>query len=123
MTIIDAGLLLPYAKIGKLRVLGVTTAKETDLAPGVPTIAESGLPGYELVGTGVLLAPARTPEPIITRLNREVVRALSQPNVKNLYFAAGAEIVASSPEQLAAAMRADIVTVGKLIKDGGIKLE
>ena len=78
----DSGPSRPHMKSGRLRTLAVTGAEPSALAPGLPTVAASGVPGYELVGMTAIMAPARTPAPIINRLNQEVVRFLNQPGVK-----------------------------------------
>ena len=122
MTIIDPGLVMPHVKLGKLRALAVTSATPSALVPGLPTVAASGLPGYESVGITGMYATAKTPEAIINRLNREIVRVLNQPDVKERLLNAGEEIVASSPEQFMATIKSEIVKIGKLINDAGIKV-
>ena len=116
----SAGPAMQYVKSGKLKALAVTTAQESTLVPGLPTIAASGLPGYELVGLNGVLAPAKTPAAIISRLNQEMVRVLVRPEVKEKFLATGQEIVGSSPEVFAAAIKSDMTKMGKVIKDAGI---
>jgi len=111
----------PFMKSGKLRALAVTSAQPSALAPGLPTLAASGLPGYESKAILGLFAPARTPAPIIDQLNLEVGRALNNADVKQRLFDSGAEVVASSPAELTAAMKSEMATTGKLIKDVGIR--
>ena len=113
----------PHLKSGKLRALAVTSAEPSALVPGLPTVAAAGLPGYESVGRTVILAPAKTPAPIIKRLNQEVVRVLKQPDVKEKFFNTGVETVGSSPEQLAAMAKSEMTRIGKMIKDVGIKAD
>jgi tripartite-type tricarboxylate transporter receptor subunit TctC len=120
-TIADAALVLPNSKSGRLRALAVSSAEPSALAPGLPTIAASGLPGYESVGMTVMFARANTPRPIITRLNQEIVRAVRQPELQARLLAYGEEVIASSPEQFAAALKSDIAKWSKLIMDAGIK--
>ena len=115
------GTVAPHVKSGKLRALAVTTAKPTNLAPGVPTVSASGLPGYLLETTTVKVAPAGTPAPIVNFLSRQIVRALNEPAIKERFFNSGVEVVGSSPEQLAAEIKADMVRWGKVIKDAGIR--
>jgi len=122
ITIIDAGLLIPHMKSGKLRGLAVTSADPTTLAPALPTVAASGLAGYEMVGLTGILAPAKTPSAIIDRLNQEIVRFMRMSETKEKFFNGGAEVVASSPEQFAARIKSDVANIGKLIKDAGIKV-
>ena len=120
---IDGVQLLPQIKSGKLKALGVSTAQPSPLAPGMPTIASTGLPGYEWIGMSGIWTRAKTPEAIINRLNKEIVRVLTLPEIKDRFFKAGAEVVASSPEQFAAIIKSDIVRMGKVIKDAGIKVD
>ncbi len=110
-----------HVKSGRLTALAVTTAQPSALAPGLPTLASSGVPGYESVQMSGVFAPAGTPSALIRRLNEEIVRVLNRPDVKEKLFNVGVEVVASSPEQLASAMKTDIVRLSKLIKDAGIK--
>ena len=93
---------MPQVKVGKLRVLGVSSAKRSELVPDVPTVAASGLPGFELVSKYGMFAPAKTPAPIITKLNQELVRILRQPDVKAKLLDAGTEAIANSPPEAAA---------------------
>lgn len=111
---------LPYSRSGRLRLLAVTSAQPSPLAPGVPTVAATGLPGYESASTNAMFAPAKTPSAVIAQLNREIVVILGQPDVKEQFFKVGLQIVASSPEQLAAAVKSDMERLGKVIRDAGI---
>jgi tripartite-type tricarboxylate transporter receptor subunit TctC len=113
----------PQIKSGRLRALGVTSLKTLELLPGVPTIAASGLPGYESSSLGALFAPAKTPEAVIARLNQETVRAVNAPEAKRRFADAGIEIVGSTPDQLSAMLRAEIQKWGKVIKEAGIHEE
>jgi len=106
-----------------LRALAVTSAEPSALAPGLPTVAASGLPGYEAVNMTGMFAPAKTSAAIIKRLHYETALVLNRADVKERFLNAGLEIVASSPEQLAAAVKSDIAKLSKLIKDAGIKVE
>ena len=114
---------MPHVKAGRLRVLGISSAKPSALVPGVPTIAASGVPGYEFVSTDGIHAPAGTPAPIIRRLNQEIVRFLNTPTAKETFFNAGLEIAATSPSESAAIIKSEIARIGKVIKDAGIKVE
>lgn len=113
----------PHVKSGKLRALGITSTAPSALLPGVPTIAASGLPGYEAITIFAAFAPAATPRAIIDRLNGEIVRFLSSPGVKEKFFSSGLETVAGSPEQLAATVRAELARMGEVIKNAGIRVE
>jgi tripartite-type tricarboxylate transporter receptor subunit TctC len=119
----SAGSVVPHLKSGRVRALAVTSAQPSQLIPGLPTVAASGVPGYESVSIGLLLAPARTPAPIIRRVNQGVTQALSQADVREKFLSTAVEPVSSSPQELAAAMKDDIARVSKLIKDAGIKAE
>jgi tripartite-type tricarboxylate transporter receptor subunit TctC len=103
--------------------LAVTSAELSALAPDLPTVASSGVPGYESVGITGIWAPAKTPEAIITRLNQEIIRLLGLPDVKKRLLSADVESVGSSPEEFAAMIRSDMANMGKVIKDANIKLE
>jgi tripartite-type tricarboxylate transporter receptor subunit TctC len=116
------GSVLPHVKSGRLRALAVTSAKPTPLAPGLPTVAEA-LPGYESVSYLAIFAPVGTPAPIITRLNQEIVRVLNRPEVKDKFLAAGIETVGSTPEALAALVKAETARMGKVIKAAGIRAD
>jgi tripartite-type tricarboxylate transporter receptor subunit TctC len=122
LTIADPRLAEPHVKAGRLKALAVTSATPSALVPELPTVASSGLPGYDVVGMNGVWAPARTPEAIVNRLNQEIMRVLNQPEVKQRFLEAGYEVVASSPEQFAATIKADIARSGKIIRDAGIKI-
>jgi tripartite-type tricarboxylate transporter receptor subunit TctC len=112
-----------HVKSGRLKVLGVTSAKPSALAPGVPTLSASGLPGYDLITQYGIFAPAKTPPAIIAKLNAEVVSFLNAAETKERFFNAGLEANGSTPQELVAFMKADVAKVGKLIKDAGIRVE
>lgn len=114
---------LPHVRAGRLRALGVTSAKRPQGVPDIPTIAESGLPGYEAVQWYGVLAPAGTPGDIISRLSTEIVRALRTADVREQLVRGGAEPVANSPEEFAAFIRAETVKWAKVVKDAGIAQE
>jgi len=106
---------------GKVRALAVTSAKPTALVPGLPTMAQSGLPGYETISYTCLFAPARTPPALVTRLSEEVARALRVPSVEERLFSVGSEVVASSPAQAAATIKSETQRIRKLIHDAGLR--
>ncbi len=114
---------LPHVTSGRLRGLAVTSAKRTPAAPEFPTVAESGLPGYEAVSWYGVLAPAGTPREIVARLNSEIVRALKLPDVRQLMLAQGAEPVSESPEQFAALIKSDVVKWGEVVRKSGAKAD
>jgi tripartite-type tricarboxylate transporter receptor subunit TctC len=118
-----AGSVAPYIKSGRLRAIAVTSAEPSVLAPGLPTVASAGLPGYESLLIYGVFAPARTPEPIVRQLNQAVVGVLGLPDVRERFLNAGVEPVGSTPEQFAAAIAADVARLRKVIREAGIREE
>jgi len=114
---------LPLVKDGKLRGLAVTSAKRTEVVSDYPTIAESGLPGYEIGNWFAMAAPAATPKPIIARLNAELVKAINMSDVRKRFIDLGADPIGSTPDELAAYIRSELVKWGKVIRSAGIKPE
>ena len=111
---------MPHVKSGKIRALGVTTKKRVSVLPEVPTIAESALPGFEASQWFGILAPARTPRPIVDRLNQALAKATSSPEMKNRLAAEGVEVVNSTPEEFSAVIKRELVQWAKVIKAAGI---
>ena len=120
MTFLAGSVLGPQIKAGKLRGLAVTSTQPSKLAPGLPTMAAAGVPGYEIVGIDGILAPAKTPGPVIKRLNQEMRRFLETPEAKERFFSTGVEAVGSTPDEFASKIKSDVARMGKLIKDAGI---
>lgn len=118
-----ASVMLPHIRSNRVRALGVTSVKRTPLAPEVPTIAEAGVPGYEASGWYAVLAPAGTPQPIVTRLHRELQNVLAERDVKERFAATGVEPIGMTPEQFAAYMRAEHAKWGKVVRAVSIKSE
>jgi tripartite-type tricarboxylate transporter receptor subunit TctC len=114
---------LPQIQAGKFRALAVSTATRSRSLPDVPTVMEAGVPGYEVYTWFAMFAPARTPAPIIQKLNAEFVKALRVPAVKASFEASGYDIIGSTPAQLDALMRDEIVRWGKVIKDAGVTID
>jgi tripartite-type tricarboxylate transporter receptor subunit TctC len=114
---------LSYVRNGRLRALGVTSAKRAAGAPDIPTIAEAGLPGYEAVQWFGVLAPAGTPREIVTRLHGEIVRVLQVGDVRQRLVQDGAEPVGSTPEEFGAFIRAETAKWAKVARDIGIRPE
>ena len=112
-----------HVRQGRLRALAVTTAKRSALVPGVPTIAESGLPGFDFSTWWGLFAPAATPRPVIARLNADTLKALQLPDVKEKLAGVGAEPGGNSPEEFSAFVRSETEKWGRVIRTGGISLE
>jgi tripartite-type tricarboxylate transporter receptor subunit TctC len=115
--------MLPHIKSGKLRALAVTGAHRSPQLPEVPTLAESGFTGYSAYVWLGLLAPRGTPEPIIERLNRELVAALDTPEVKGYMANASIEALGSTPAEFGAFFRAERDNWARVIKETGAKLD
>jgi tripartite-type tricarboxylate transporter receptor subunit TctC len=110
-----------FVREGKLRVLGVSTARRSPAAPDWPTIAEAGLPGYAYAAWNGIVAPAGTPPEVVRRLHTEIKRAIDNPQLKAKLSSAGFELVGGGPEEFAALIRADHARLGKLIRAAGIQ--
>ena len=115
--------LLQYIKTDRLRPLAVTTAKRVTALPDVQTFAEAGYPGMEITAWNGILVPAVTPKPVVQKLNREIVKILSQPEVKAQFLAQGAETGANSPEEFAAYIRNEIEKWGRVVKAAGLRVD
>nr|WP_233575792.1 tripartite tricarboxylate transporter substrate binding protein [Noviherbaspirillum saxi] len=114
---------LPLVREGKLRALGVTSAKRSPAAPDIPTIAESGLPGFEAVSWFALFTSAGVPKPVIDKLQAEVAKILKSPEASKRLLDIGLEPVGSTAEELAAYQRSEIAKWSKVVKDSGAKAE
>ena len=112
---------MPHVKSGKIRALGVTTSKRVQVVPDVPTIAESGLPGFEASQWFGILAPARTPRPVIERLYQAISRSSGNAEVKEKLAMQGVEVVNKTAEEFAAVIKRETVQWAKVIKAAGIK--
>jgi len=115
--------LLPHVRAGKLRAIAVTSAKRSAAAPDIPTIAESGVPGYEHEPWNGMFGPAGMPKAVLARVNAEVVRVLHAPEAKKVLEGDGADVVGNSPEQFGAVLKAEIAKWTKVAKAAGIKAE
>jgi len=113
---------MPHVKSGKLRALAVTSLQPSALVPDLPTIAAT-LPGYESTQLYGMLAPPKTAATIISRLNRDTVRFLTLPDTKKRLLNAGIETIASTPEELAAAIKSELTTISEVIKFANIHVE
>jgi tripartite-type tricarboxylate transporter receptor subunit TctC len=114
---------IPHAKSGKLRALAVGSASRSPFLPDVPTVAESGYPGFEAVGWIGLAAPAKTPEAVLNKINAEVVRILGTADMKERLAGLGVTPVGDSRDQFTSFVRNEIAKWGKLIRDNAIKAD
>lgn len=114
---------LPHIRSGKVRALGTTGARREALLPEVPTIAEAGVAGYEGSTWSAMGAPARTPRPVIERLNKALGAVLEMPDIQERYLAGGSTVTGSTPEQFHDILKSELAKFGKLVKEAGIKGE
>jgi tripartite-type tricarboxylate transporter receptor subunit TctC len=123
MMLSPIGIILPAVREGKLRALAVTSLRRSSAAPDVPTVAESGYPGFEVMGWNGLLAPAKVPAAVIRKLHLESARALALPDVRAKLANLGLDASGNSPDEFAALIKSEIPTWAKVIRDAGIKPE
>lgn len=123
MTIETISPVLPHIRAGKLKPLGVTSKKRSSQLPAVPTIAESGLPDYEVVNWYGLLSPAGTPAPIVDRLNKNLNQVVSRQDVRDRLVSFGLEVVGSTPEEFHNFRATDFAQWGRIVKKANIKFE
>ena len=114
---------LPHVKTGRLRALAVTTAARLPSLPELPTVAESGLKGYETITWFGFVAPAKTPQAIVARLNAEIVKVLALPEVRKPFAIQGIEVIGGTPEQFASYIRDEITKWAKVIRLSGAKAD
>jgi tripartite-type tricarboxylate transporter receptor subunit TctC len=112
---------MPHVKSGRLRALGVSTAAPTVLAPGVPTIAANGLPGFVTESANAYFAPAGTPAAIVARFNDDLNRVLKNPEVREKLLVSGSEVIFGTPQQTSETVRLEMLKWGKLIKELGLQ--
>jgi tripartite-type tricarboxylate transporter receptor subunit TctC len=114
---------LPHIRAGKMRALGVTTLNRSSFTPELPTVAESGVPGYEVTAWFGMVAPAGTPKDVVAKLNAEVNRVLALPETKERFLKAGVEPTGGSPEEFARHIRTEVTKWAKVVKDADIKAD
>ena len=114
---------LPHIKAGKMKVIGVSGAQRSVLLPDVPTVAESGVPGYEVNVWFGIQVPAGTPRPIVEKLNRDIVTLVKEPDVVKRFRDQGVEVVASTPEQFSTLVHSEVAKWTQLINDANIRIE
>jgi tripartite-type tricarboxylate transporter receptor subunit TctC len=119
----DMPIALPHAKSGKLRALAVTGTQRTPLVPGMPTVAESAVPGYALVNWWGILAPRSVRKEIVARLNAELVRIHGLPDLKERYATLGVEAISSTPGQFTAYIQSEAARFAKVLKEAGAKVD
>lgn len=115
--------LLPQARAGKLRALAVSNPKRVVLAPDIPTVAESGVSGFEMIGWYAMFAPAATPRAVINQINAEINRILQQPEVRERFLATGNVPLGGTPDALGNYLKIEIARWAKVIKEGRVSAE
>jgi tripartite-type tricarboxylate transporter receptor subunit TctC len=123
MMFVDFGAGIGQVRAGKIRPLAVTTAQRSALLPDLPSMAEAGLPGFDITSWNGVFAPAQTPPEIVKRLNAELVRIVATPEAQEQFAKIGFDAFTSTPQELAAFVEAELVNWAKLIKDAGIEPE
>lgn len=119
----DLSTLLPHVKAGKMRALAVTSSRRSTLLPDMPTVAESGVPGYDATGWFGVLVPAGTPASVIDRLNAGIVKGVAAPDARQRLGAFGGDVATGTPEQFASHIRTEAAKWGKVIRAIGLKAE
>jgi tripartite-type tricarboxylate transporter receptor subunit TctC len=114
---------VPQVKAGRLRALGVGSLQRSAVMPEVPTVAEAGLPGFEAGAWYGVLAPAATPRALVERLNGELTRILKLPDVQQRLRGEAYEVIADTPDQFAAVIRAEIAKWAPIVKQAGLRAE
>lgn len=120
MFIMSPLIAVPQVQAGKLRAIGVTGLKRSPVLPDVPTIAET-LPGFENITWHSVMVPAKTPKPIVAKLSKELMRIIRQPDVRERFSTVGLDAVGSTPEELAALIKKEVVMYANLVKQIGLK--
>jgi len=110
---------MPHVRTGRLNVLAISSAKRSPQAPDLPTVAESGVPGYDITPWYGLLAPAGTPRPVIMKIHREVVRLIESPDIQTRFVPQGVDLTTSTPEAFAALIRSEIQKWRRVVKESG----
>jgi tripartite-type tricarboxylate transporter receptor subunit TctC len=123
LTFQNAPVILPYVKRGQVKALAVTTADRMPFAPELPTVAESGLPGFEIGGRAGLLAPKGTSQSIINKVHADMATVMAMPAVREHFVASGYVIVASSPEEFASSLKTEIERWAPIIKASGARVD
>jgi tripartite-type tricarboxylate transporter receptor subunit TctC len=114
---------LPLVRSGKVRALAVTTGQRSEIAPDIPTMIEAGVPGYEHVLWNAVLAPAGTPKNVIARLDAELAKAVTAPELRERFATLGVEPASKNPEQMAAYLKAEVDKYAKIVRAIGLKID
>lgn len=114
---------LPHVNAGKLKAIAVTSRERTNVLPNLPTVAQAGVPGYEATGWNGVFAPARTPRAIVTKLNADILKVLTMPDVRERLLAMGSTPVGGTPEEFSAFVKQEIARWGKVVRDGNIRAD
>jgi tripartite-type tricarboxylate transporter receptor subunit TctC len=117
----DMAVVLPHVQAGKLRALAVTSLKPTPLVPGIPSVAESGVPGFEMTSWWGVLGPAGLPQPVVGRLNKELGRILQLPDVTKQFATLGVDAATSTPDEFAKLIKVEVAKYSKLLAEIGIE--
>ena len=112
---------VPHIKSGKINAIAVTTANRSKLVPDLPTVSEAGLKGFEANNWNGLMVPAKTPRPIVDRLNKEFTAVLNMPDVKDILFKQGLDAAPGTPDSFAAYIKSETAKWAKVIKTSGAK--
>lgn len=119
----DPAVALPHVKSGRVVPLGLTGTKRIPAAPQIPTIAEAGVPGYEVAVWYGFFAPRGTPRPVIDRIHAGVVKAMASPDIRDRYVNEGGDVTVRGPEDFAAMMRVEFAKWAKVVKDSGVRID
>jgi tripartite-type tricarboxylate transporter receptor subunit TctC len=114
---------LPYVREGRLRALAIANKTRSPLLPDVPTMAEAGFPGVEMDQWFGMFVPAGTPQPVVRRLKEEITRAIRSPDIAKSLTERGLDVVTNTPEEFAAQIRADTVSLSRVVRESGAKAD
>ena len=113
----------PYIKAGKMRALAVTTQRRSAMFPAIPTMMEAGLPAFEATTWFAVFTTAGTPQPIVNRLNAEIVKILQTPEMRERLTGLGCNVVGNKPEELAAFLKTEIAKWSKVVRESGARID
>jgi tripartite-type tricarboxylate transporter receptor subunit TctC len=119
----NASDVMSYVKVGRLRALAVTSAWRSEVLPDLPTVAEGGLPGFDVSTWQAVLAPAGTPAPVVERLNAEIARIMKLPEVRQKFHSIGTDVALSTPEELGRFIQAEVTAIDAIVKQVGAKID